>query len=121
MQRKQGFTSRNSTKLCYTLQKFQGLKLRPLDIQKSTCYFFVHIFNLIFRAPLLLFVSGIVQYRCMRLPKTDDMIEHIKMIQIPYLDIWSILLSEQVPHRLIWIEAIQVTCSGISRSPCAKH
>ena len=66
------------------------------------------------QGPLLLFVSGIVQYRCMRLPKTDDMIEHIKMIQIPYLDIWSILLSEQVPHRLIWIEAIQVTCSGKS-------
>ena len=27
------------------------------------------------------------------------MIEHIKMMQIPYLDIWSMLLSRQVPHR----------------------
>ena len=27
------------------------------------------------------------------------MIEHIKMIQIPCLDIWSMLLSRQVPHR----------------------
>ena len=26
-------------------------------------------------------------------------IEHIKMIQMPYLDIWSMLLSGQVPHR----------------------
>ena len=27
------------------------------------------------------------------------MIEHIQMIQIPCLDIWSMLLSGQVPHR----------------------
>ena len=36
--------------------------------------------------PLLVsFFFGIVQYRCMNLPKTSDMIEHIKMIQIPTL------------------------------------
>ena len=34
------------------------------------------------------------------------MIEHIRMVQIPYLDIWSMLLSGQVIHRLI--EAIKV-------------
>ena len=28
------------------------------------------------------------------------MVEHIKMMQIPYLDIWPILLSGQVPHRI---------------------
>ena len=27
------------------------------------------------------------------------MIEHIKMMQIPYLDIWSMFLSGQVPHN----------------------
>ena len=32
---------------------------------------------------------------------------------------WSMLLSGQVLHRLI--EAIKVTCFGISRRPCAKH
>ena len=33
-QTKQGITPRNSTKLCYTPQKFQGLKpTRPMEIQ----------------------------------------------------------------------------------------
>ena len=33
-QTKQGITPRNSTKLCYTPQKFQGLKpTRPIEIQ----------------------------------------------------------------------------------------
>ena len=27
------------------------------------------------------------------------MIEHIEMMQIPYLDIWSMFFSGQVPHR----------------------
>ena len=31
-QKKQRFTLRKSTKLCYTPRKFQGLKLRPLEI-----------------------------------------------------------------------------------------
>ena len=51
---------------------------------------------------MLLPSEPVQQYRCMNLPKTDKlmiMIEHIKMIQIPYLDIWSMLLSGQVPHR----------------------
>ena len=30
--------------------------------------------------------------------KLMTMIEHIKMMQIPYLDIWSMLLFGQVPH-----------------------
>ena len=38
------------------------------------------------------------------------MIEHINMIQIPYLNIWSMLLSGQVLHRLI--EAIQLFWFG---------
>ena len=38
------------------------------------------------------------------------------MIQIPYLNIWSMLLSGQVLHRLI--VAIQITCFWISRRPC---
>ena len=41
------------------------------------------------------------------------------MIQTAYLDIWSMILSGQVFHRLK--EAIQVTCSAISRRPCAEH
>ena len=40
------------------------------------------------------------------------MIKHMKMTQIPYLDIWSMLLSGQVPHRinssqLFWNELFQ--------------
>ena len=87
----QGFTRRNSTKLCYTPQKFQGLKLRPaLDIlhdfflitpgystlllisppRKSTCYFFNNPGNSISSTPFVF--SGIVQYRCINLPKTDN-------------------------------------------------
>ena len=46
-------------------------------------------------------------------------IKHIKIMQMQYLDIWSMLLSGQVLHRLI--EALQVTCFAISRRPCAKH
>ena len=45
------------------------------------------------------------------------MIGYINMMQIPYLEIWSMLLSGQV----LYIKAIQVTCFGISRRPCAKH
>ena len=47
------------------------------------------------------------------------MIEHIKMMQILYRDIWSMFPSGQVLHRPI--EAIQVACFGISRRPCDKH
>ena len=38
------------------------------------------------------------------------------MMQIPYLNIWSMLLSGQVLHRLI--VAVQVTWFGIFRRPC---
>ena len=55
------------------------------------------------------------QYRCMNLPKTDDNDRTHKKIQIPYLDIWSMLLSGQVPHI---IGAIQVTYFGISKTLC---
>ena len=47
------------------------------------------------------------------------MIEHIKMMQIPYLEIWSMLLSGQVLHSTSLIEEIQVTSVGILRRPCA--
>ena len=50
-------------------------------------------------ARLLLPSEPVSQYRCMNLPKTDDNISRHKMMQIPYLDIWSMLLSRQVPHR----------------------
>ena len=41
------------------------------------------------------------QYRCMTLPKTDDNNRiHIVMMQTPYLDIWPMLLSGQVPRRM---------------------
>ena len=34
------------------------------------------------------------QYNCVNLPKTNDNdIEHMKMMHMPYLDIWSMLLS----------------------------
>ena len=43
------------------------------------------------------------------------MIEHIKMMQIPYLDIWSMLLSRQVPHeRVIPCQVIQAWTWPIS-------
>ena len=50
--------------------------------------------------PGVLFTSEPVsQYRCMNLPKTDDDDRaHIEITQTPYLDIWSMLLSGQVPH-----------------------
>ena len=66
-----------------------------------------------------MFFSGIVQYRCTIFLKLMIMIDHIKMMQIRYLDICSMLLSGQVLHRLI--QAIKVTCFGISGRPCAKH
>ena len=40
------------------------------------------------------------------------------MMQILYLDIWSMFPPGQVFRRPI--EAIQVTCFGISRRPCDK-
>ena len=48
---------------------------------------------------LLLPSEPVSQYRCMDLPKTDGNDRTHKKIQIPYLDIWSMLLSGQVPHR----------------------
>ena len=50
----------------------------------------------------VLFASEPVwQYRCMNLPKTDDNDRtHIEMMQTPYIDIWSMLLSGQVPYRM---------------------
>ena len=50
----------------------------------------------------MLFASEPVsQCRCLNLPKTDDNDRtHIEIIQAPYLDIWSMLLSGQVPHRM---------------------
>ena len=43
----------------------------------------------------------VLQYNCSvkTFLKLMIMIEHIKMIQIHCLDIWSMLLSRQVPHR----------------------
>ena len=38
--------------------------------------------------------------------KLAIMIEHIKIMQIPHLDIWSMLLSGEVPQQA----ATQVTC-----------
>ena len=48
---------------------------------------------------LLLPSEPVSQYRCMNPPKTDDNDGTHKKIQIPYLDIWSMLLSDKVPHR----------------------
>ena len=40
------------------------------------------------------------QYRRVNLPKTDDNDRtHKKMMQTPYLHIWLMLLSGNVPHR----------------------
>ena len=52
-------------------------------------------------AGVLLPSELVSQYSRKNLPKTDDMImiEHIKMTQIPCLDIWSMLLPGQVLHR----------------------
>ena len=47
---------------------------------------------------LLLPSEPVSHYRCMNLPKNDDNYRTHKKIQIPYLDIWSMLLSGQVPH-----------------------
>ena len=43
--------------------------------------------------------------------KLAIMIEHIKIMQIPHLDIWSMLLSGEVSQQA----ATQVTCFGISK------
>ena len=48
---------------------------------------------------LLLTSEPVSQYRCMNLPKIDDNDRTHKKIQIPYLQIWSMLLSGQVPYR----------------------
>ena len=48
---------------------------------------------------LPLLSEPVSQYRCMDLPKTDGNDRTHKKIQIPYLDIWPMLLSGQVPHR----------------------
>ena len=123
-------TRKKSAKLCYTSQTFYGLKPRTLDIphyfflvthgnstlllisprkvRKSTCY--------IFKNPIVIVINPI-EILYPQLPFLFSflviMIEHIKMMQTPYLDIWSMLLSGQVFRRLI--EAIKVTCFGISR------
>ena len=42
------------------------------------------------------------QDRCVNLNKTDElmiMIEHMKMMQMSYLHIWSMLLSGHMPHK----------------------
>ena len=64
---------------------------------------------------LLLLSEPASQYRRMNLPKIGDNDRTHKKIQINYLDIWSMLLSGQVPHI---IGAIQVTYFGISKILC---
>ena len=52
-------------------------------------------------------------------PKTDKIIERLKMMQISYLDIWPMLLSGQVLHTVL---GIQVTYLGTSTTLCKfKH
>ena len=58
---------------------------------------------------LLSLVSQYHKCSCENLPKPDDNDKHMKMIEIPYLDIWSMLLSGQVLHKtnssqLFWKE-----------------
>ena len=44
--------------------------------------------------------NDLSQCKCVNFPITDDNdIEHMKMMQMPYLDMWSTLLYRQVPHR----------------------
>ena len=84
------------------------LLISPRKVGKSTCY--------ILNNPIVIVINPI-EILYPQLPFLFSflviMIEHIKMMQTPYLDIWSMLLSGQVFHRLI--EAIKVTCFGISR------
>ena len=49
---------------------------------------------------LLLPSEPVSHYSCKNLPKTDIKIENIKMMQIPCLDIWSMLFSGLVLHRI---------------------
>ena len=75
--------------------------------------------------PLLVsFFFGIVQYRCMNLPKTSDMIEHIKMIQIPTLS-WQMVNASfwATCHKCFieWWKQFKSLACGISRRACAKH
>ena len=44
------------------------------------------------------------------------MIEHIKMMQTPQLDIWSMILSGQVPHRMEQFKSLVLE----SQRPCAS-
>ena len=80
LQTKQAFTPTNSTKLCYILRKFQGLKPRPLEIphdfflitpensallliktQKIHLLFLQYPLKFHILNPLYLFFSGIAQ------------------------------------------------------------
>ena len=48
----------------------------------------------------MLLLNPVSQYICMSLPKTGDNYRtHIEMLQTRNLDIWSMFLSGQVPHR----------------------
>ena len=54
--------------------------------------------GLYYNVGVLLFSELVSKNRCVNYPKLMVMIEHKKMMQIPYLDIWSRLPSVQVPH-----------------------
>ena len=55
------------------------------------------------------------QYRFINLPKTDDNDRTHKNDANNHLDIWSMLLSGQVPHS---IQAIQITYFEILKILC---
>ena len=63
-------------------------------------------------------VSWYHNYSCKTLLKTMIMIEHIKAMQIPYLEIWSMLLSlGKVPHKEQFKSLVlefQRPCAGLS-------
>ena len=80
-QRKQSFTPRNSTELCYTSWKFQGQKPRPMEMPHnfffithrnstcfsltpgiSTCFFFNNPVNSMSSTPPVWIFSGMAQY-----------------------------------------------------------
>ena len=52
-------------------------------------------------ALVLILSEQVSQYRCMNLPKTDDNDRTQKLCKypVPYPDIYSMLLSGQMPHR----------------------
>ena len=63
---------------------------------------------------VVLLSEPVSQYRCLNPFKTDDSDTTQKIMQIPYLDTWLVLLSGQVPL----VGAIEVTCFGILKNLC---